>query len=260
MADASPANDREFSLGRVLGRAFTTLGGNVVPLLVIALTFGAIPKALWEIAAAHFLGFDAYAFTMIALASQSVSLFIKLLVGVVMHAAVTRIVLDHATGERATVLQCLTTVGRALLPLFALAVLKWVGIMAGLAALIIPGVLIWVMWMVAAPALIAERRGVIGSLRRSANLTRGVRWPVFGLELAVLALSLVITAAINVFGLAMGVEDNLAGSFFSSIIVLSSVGTTLVTAVDATIQASLYVELREWKEGPVDTRLADIFA
>ena len=38
-----------------------------------------------------------------------------------------------------------------------------------------------VAWIVAAPAQVVERTGVFGAFSRSAELTRGHRWPIFGL-------------------------------------------------------------------------------
>ncbi|MDP0959003.1 hypothetical protein Q6334_28190, partial [Klebsiella pneumoniae] len=67
------------------------------------------------------------------------------------------------------------------LPLLGFAIIAALGAGLGYLALIVPGVIISVMWSVASPAVVVEKRGVLESLQRSRDLTRGYRWNVFGL-------------------------------------------------------------------------------
>ena len=46
---------------------------------------------------------------------------------------------------------------------------------------LVPGLMMAVAWIVAAPALVVERTGVFGAFSRSAQLTRGRRWVLFAL-------------------------------------------------------------------------------
>jgi hypothetical protein len=43
-------------------------------------------------------------------------------------------------------------------------------------------------------------------------------------------------------------------------LVMTAILSTLVNTFWSTIQTSLYVELRDWKDGPASQRLQDIFA
>jgi len=47
---------------------------------------------------------------------------------------------------------------------------------------------------------------------------------------------------------------------FRAEVLLSGLVTTVLTAILNTIQTSLYVELKNWKDGPGSEKLADIFA
>jgi spore maturation protein SpmA len=40
---------------------------------------------------------------------------------------------------------------------------------------------------------------------------------------------------------------------------LNAVFSTLISAIWSVIQTSLFVELREWKEGPIEAKLGEIF-
>jgi len=78
-------------------------------------------------------------------------------------------------------------------PIIGLSILGGLAVVFALLLLIVPGLMLVSMWWVALPACVVERLGPIASLKRSAALTRGHRWPVF-------ALSLVITVAITLGG------------------------------------------------------------
>jgi hypothetical protein len=43
-------------------------------------------------------------------------------------------------------------------------------------------------------------------------------------------------------------------------IAVNVIVNTISAAIWSTLQTSLFVELREWKDGPLDAKLSDIFA
>jgi len=67
-----------------------------------------------------------------------------------------------------------------------------ISLVAGLAclALIIPGVLLFLMWSLAVPAKVVEHKGILDSMSRSMELTKGARGRIFviGLLIAVLTI------------------------------------------------------------------------
>ncbi|OXM67250.1 hypothetical protein [Amycolatopsis vastitatis] len=67
-----------------------------------------------------------------------------------------------------------------LLPLFGVAVVYALGTTVGLMLCIIPGVLAWVFWALAAPALVLERGTFKEAFSRSVKLVSGAFWRVFG--------------------------------------------------------------------------------
>jgi hypothetical protein len=81
--------------------------------------------------------------------------------------------------------------------LILLDLLLTLGIAIGLIFLVVPG-LAFAAYFVISPAVMKiERRGVIGSLRRSAQLVRGNFWRVFALVVGVILITEAIVAAIT---------------------------------------------------------------
>ena len=152
---------------------------------------------------------------------------------------------------------------RVVLPLFVLGILFTLGLLLGFVLLIIPAIYLYLMWAVAAPALVEERTGIFGAFNRSSYLTKGARWKILGLGL-VMALIYWIFAAVIATTLVLiyGVQD-MAASMQHGLplawLLVSGILATILTAILTTIQTSLYVELRNWKDGPASEKLADIF-
>ncbi|HEX4308105.1 MAG TPA: hypothetical protein VHZ54_18860 [Solirubrobacterales bacterium] len=83
----------------------------------------------------------------------------------------------------------------------AAVVMSFLGATFGLVALIVPGVLLYLRWSVAAPAAALEDGGWTDALRRSAGLTKGNYWHVFGLLVLVIIISAVPGFALaEIFG------------------------------------------------------------
>ena len=138
-----------------------------------------------------------------------------------------------------------------------------VGLLTGLGfiALIVPGAMLMVAWIVVLPAVVVERLGVRAAMRRSRALTSGYRWPIFGL----IILTAIITAV--AVGIATGIVALIAaisagaGSVIAVITVLCVFGGTVVAqAFSAVMSAVIYHDLRVAKEGVDVETIADVFA
>src|SRR5262249_9742953 len=62
-----------------------------------------------------------------------------------------------------------------------LAILQWLGITIGFLLLIVPGIILFIRWSTALPACVVEGLGPLASMKRSAELTKGHRWKIFGM-------------------------------------------------------------------------------
>ncbi|MGA9581561.1 MAG: YciC family protein [Allosphingosinicella sp.] len=262
---AADSGDRRVSIGRIFSRAFGTIGSNPVATLGIAFLFGALPSLLLTYAA-HRSGTETFA----ALGSAAVvglaifSVLVAIMLAVITQGALVRATTAYSEGRKASFGESAIAGLRVALPLCLLGLISAVAIALGFLLLIVPGIILYVMWSVAAPSLVEERLGPIEALRRSADLTGGARWKIFGLTLVVVIFYWLFSALVGLLGITFyGGIDAFAASTEGGIplgyLVLNAIAGTLTSAVWGVIQTSLYVELREWKDGPRTEALADIF-
>lgn len=266
MASVASVEERSVSIGRIFGRAFGTIAANPVTTLGIAFLFGALPSLL--------IGYSiqtlrAESFTFLGplatMALGLVTMVIGIALAMITQGALVRATVAHSEGRKASFGESTAAGLSVALPLLGMAILSGLGILAGLVAVIVPGIILYVMWSVAAPALVEERLGPVESLGRSRELTRGARWKVFGLLLVVSVVSWICSAIIALVSViwygspadfsAAAISSSLPLAYYA----INGVFQTLNLAVWGAIQTSLYVELREWKDGPANERLADIF-
>jgi hypothetical protein len=127
--------------------------------------------------------------------------------------------------------------------LLGLSVVVGLATAAGAVLLLIPGVVIYLSWMLATPAAIMERSDLASSLRRSSTLARGLRLRFLG----VMVLSLLIG------GLITAVAQALAGTLAASLsqttaLIVSEAVAAVVAAVTASwtgaVIAVLYIDTR----------------
>jgi hypothetical protein len=136
--------------------------------------------------------------------------------------------------------------GRAV-PVIGVALL--VGLATGLASLLllVPGLILMCMFYVAVPVCVIERPGVIASASRSAALTKGYRWSIFGLLLLVWVIAAVVGFVLTRLG------GGIVGALlhFAWQIVSIAFGAVLVAVV--------YHDLRVAKEGIDIESLVNVF-
>jgi hypothetical protein len=125
--------------------------------------------------------------------------------------------------------------------------------------LIVPGIMLLVMWSVAAPACVVEHTGVFGALSRSRELTRGHRWAILGLYVAVIILMIIVSMLFaGLTGMSMLAEPT---STTPSLVELGSsmVSSMITSIIGSTFAAAIYYELRQIKEGIGPEALASVF-
>lgn len=260
---AAWTEERSLSIGTVLSRTFGTLGDNPLATFGIAFLFGALPQLLYS----YFVGATLTAANgSAALGTVAVSIasfVVFMLLSMLVQGAMVRATIAHAEEQRASLAQCISTGLSVAVPLIGLSILMMLGLMAGFLLLFVPGVILYLMWSVAVPALVAEEQGVFAAFGRSRALTKGARWKIFGLQLLLIVLIFVFSAVFGALVLAGGMATSAAGGAVSMsplFLILSAVSNTLLIAFWSTAQANLYIGLREWKDGPQAGKLAEIFA
>jgi hypothetical protein len=121
----------------------------------------------------------------------------------------------------------------------------------GFMLIVVPGIIAAVMLWVAIPVAVVERPGVIASLKRSADLTKGFRWTIFGILFAIGLVLIVITMILS-FAL-------LSAAGFTVYSIGVWVLQALFGAFSATAAAVGYYFLRATKEGVDIADIAKVF-
>jgi hypothetical protein len=136
-------------------------------------------------------------------------------------------------------------------PIFGMLIVGGVGVLIGLMLLIIPGYMLLIAWYVALPVVVVERLGPVASLRRSAQLTKGHRWKIFGIILVMAIVSGIIGGVINVVALMF--HNNVVHS------VVEYLFQAVLVAFESVVGVVLYHDLRAAKEGVNTERIAAVF-
>jgi len=258
-----------FDLGRIVSRTFGTIQSNLAAFYALALVCSGVPTALLQMVR---LGAGAHADPASAVAMMSnYSVLLGALVSVIAKAICSCFLISGALaafeGRRQTIGDQVRAGLAVILPVFGIEILSWIAIGATSLLLVVPGFIVMCMLSVAVPAEVAERAGVIGALSRSAALTKGRRWSIFG---ALLLYFLVIAFTGGIITLVAGLfffggvnktyltaENGLLA--YVGVIVMAIV-TAAYTMIGAVGLAALYAELRLVKEGPQTQSLAEVFA
>lgn len=145
---------------------------------------------------------------------------------------------------------CVNRALAKLLPLIGLGIVVAFGIAIGFVFFIVPGVILYLMWMIAVPVMMVEDRAVFDSLSRSSELTKGSRWKLLGLIIVFFIFSMII-------GIPIGLLSLISTSLSA---VSSALLSTVSAAVGAAGIAAVYIELRGSKEGTSSEQLASVFS
>ena len=255
---------REMTVGGVLSRGFDAIGA--APLLFFGTSFvlAALPSAAVRLATpALALAPTGGSYVTGLIAGFIGSSLVWFLFYLMAQAVLFRATVALADGRPEPLGDYLAAAARALLPLLGLAILMTLAVLFGWLLFLVPGVMLAIIWSVAAPALVGEGIGVFAAMTRSRDLTRGARWRIFGLVVLVYAIYFVASSVIGIGTMAAGGLAATAAPRIQPTIVASILSVVLQTGFTAAwtaIQGALYVELRDWKDGPMGNRLTEIFA
>lgn len=264
MASVAEMADRRMSIGRVFSRAFETIGAHPALMFGISFLFGALPGLLLNLGVAGLRPVPGTPFSAVNVLFSFIVGVLAIAFSILAQGALVRVTVAHSDGEAVAFGDAAVAGLRKIVPLFVLVFLMAIAIGFAAILLIVPGMILYVMWSVAAPVLVAENTGIFRALGRSAELTKGARWSIFGLQVILLLVLYAIIAVAGIVAIfALGGIQNLAAAQASGTALvptlLSAAFNTVSITVAAAIQTALYVELRDWKDGPATAALGDIF-
>ena len=126
------------------------------------------------------------------------SLYVSMSIAYLASAAISTIALPHIEGANAAQLTRRGFGWRQLGSALTIAALAPLGTIAGLAVAIVPGIIVWLSWVAAAPAAAFNGEGPFEAIRHSAHLTWGSRRSLFYVFATVQIVALVLVSAIAV--------------------------------------------------------------
>ena len=247
---------RRFDMGRVIERTFGAIGANGLPLLLMALVFVGLPQAALVWGQAQFMQPESDLMTA-GVIIWLISLVVGIVCSVIMQGVVTHTVVADLQGRKASLGESVGVALKSFWVLLAVGIVAGLAMALGLILLIVPGILIFLIWLVAGPVVVAEGAGIGRALQRSRDLTRNHRWWLLLLTVVYLVISWIIGIMVAIAGVATTGFQVDAGMNFVTL-VLGPLTQAISTLLWAAIIAATYVELRTVKEGGGQT-VASIF-
>ncbi len=235
-----------FEVGKVLSESFSIYFSNFLPFfLLTALILSPMLVSMGMLAGSAD-GSD----MGLALASLGLLVLSAVFCPQLATASITYGVFQQMRGRDATIGDCLGKGLSSLFPVLGLVIVQGLGIIAGVLALVIPGIILALRWSVSVPAAIEERPGVLGALRRSSYLTDGYKWTIFCILFVLNFMSQ---------GIDKVLELALAGNQSAYLLAMGTT-TVLSTGLSATATAVMYYRLRSIKESIDVDQIASVFA
>ena len=293
---AEPLAADRFRFGAVVTGAFTVYFGNILRLSTLAIIILS-PLLLLDLLSG-FRGIEAPPIRQQASAMtvssilRSIYLVLQFLLFSLLTATITFGTFQALRGRDVRVGDCLNRGLSRFLPVIGVSIASGLAAGLALAIFLVPAFMlspqgppagglslstkIWIasgvmvaivviisLW-VAVPATVVERKGVFASLRRSAELTRGCRWMVFGTLLFFAVLFIIFTFVFSfvVVNLIVGPTTQVSNSLEIAVAlftVLMFIGNALVISFVSVLTGVCYYELRRAKEGADVEQIAAVF-
>jgi len=239
-SDVRPAAGQEFRIGRILSRSFSIYFRHFLTFLLIGVVPD-LPNLVW------YRGPGANT-------TSPAGWAIIVIAGFVLHPICQAMVVYGAFQDmRGRPVRLDETVAKALarfLPVIGVAICVALAFAFAALLLVVPGFIVFTMYSVAQPVCVVERLGVFASMGRSASLTKGHRWRIFGLFLAIMIASGVFSGILMAIFSLGGVLIAQIANFIWSALFGAFFSINFVVA---------YHDLRVAKEGIDTDRIAAVF-
>jgi hypothetical protein len=220
------------------------------------LSAGSVIRQAWELYKAHWQHLIPIALVVYVLISLFTLLLVVLLgwfgavlgffialAGVFWLQGALVVAVDDVRDGRAdlNISQTLNRVWPRINTLTVAGLLASLGIIIGLALLIVPGLILLTLWLLIVPAIMLEDRGIMASFGRSRELVSGQGWSVFGVIVLTVLILLVVNIGVSIL------EGAVDSRWFS---VLADIASQTATAPFLALAWTItYFELRSLKEG-----------
>jgi hypothetical protein len=236
-----------FSVGGVFSKSLDILFKNLAPILLLSLIMS-LPIPIYSTLISPATSYSDFAVKI------GILIAVSIVVGQCITAAIIFSVVQDLRGQRVSVGAALQRGIQLFLPVVGVAFLVGILTFVATLALVVPGFIVATILWVAIPVAVVERPGVTASLRRSAALTRGHRWGIFGLFLI-----MVVITGVSQWLLRKILAPGPYGGSAALYSLIEYARSAIVTAFQAVLIAVCYYYLRVEKEGVDIEKIAEAF-
>jgi hypothetical protein len=234
---------KQLYIGRLIAKALSIVAHNLLPILFIT-TLAYVPLLAVAVLDQAPLGFGQLSYF-----TWPTRLMIQSLATGMMSGGILR----AAAGGKVELASCFRMSSRTVLSVLGTALVTSVLTFLAAFAAGIPALIAMCVLYVAVPVAATEERGVRAALRRSRELTRGVRWSIFGATL----LMGIVSTVVQVFVLQLFAGTVPGFTIFGSLAFeLSGIPFAAVTATMVTV---VYHDLRAQQGDTLTENLAEVF-
>jgi hypothetical protein len=233
----------EFRVGQAMNKAIVVLSRNMLPFCIVT-GIAALPSVF------IFGDMRGNLTTPNQVTAFAFSALITVVLNAISQAVILYAAFEDMRGRPINIAASLQVGFRRVLPVIGVGLLVGIGAGLGMVLLLVPGLILFTMWYVSTPSCVVERLGPVASMRRSAELTKGHRWKVFGMFILV-----AIIGGIG-SGIVLGVMTA-AGVTIGT--VLNLIWAAVFGAYSAVLVVVTYHDLRVDKEGVDTDQIAAVF-
>lgn len=261
-SSSTPQIGAPLGVGAIVSESFSILGKNFISVVLLAL----LPTVVGTLISGALLGWGVLLGTeapqVESVAQILVPTLLSMIVQIVVYGLTTALLIQLAYDSKLDrPLRISSYIGPALasiLPIAILGLISGILMAIGFVALVIPGLWIYAVFSVMAPAIVIEKAG-FGGLGRSAALTKEYRWPILGALIVILIINILIGF---VSQLIVGMVTASIGSGMSGVvafILVQSLITSVSFGLGSITIALIYARLREIKEGASVRDISAVF-
>jgi uncharacterized membrane protein len=252
----SAAVEGTFRLGDVFSKAFHVFGRHIVAFFFIAVLANLPAYSVRFIVAQLATPNPGFVPGLGGLLVTYSSAPVTMICWAIANGAMTYGVVQDLRGRTMSIAQASVIAVRRFLPLIGVAIVAGLLFWLGFVLLIVPGLIVYCLYYVAAPACIAEQAGVGASLSRSRFLTKGHRLQIFGAAALIWIVWVIVSLAITSAVIALSGQVTTA---LRAIQIVSFGVQALLGAFNAVLVGVFYYQLRVAKDGVDIDKIASVF-
>jgi hypothetical protein len=242
----------QFRIGRALGLSFKAFGRNFIPLMLLSavLYVPIVFYALSGVSAMHSGGLEGLEAALNRVFIYP--LYMLIAAQTIIAPMLTYKVIQDLGGNKVSMGTTFAYGVRGIIPAIIMAVVTNLLQMIPMGGIL--SSIIMCIWFVAAPAAVAEKLNPIAALSRSAHLTSGRRWGIWGMMFLVGLIQIGLMMAWVIPTFSSGDEGSMKTAMIGFVAILG-----IFYAFTNVVEAVSYVLLREDKDGVTHEELARVF-